>query len=116
MSGIADVEVLRPRSGAAVVECTGEHDMATSLEFERLLAELVSGNDLVVVDVSHAQFIDSSFLHNLVKADRLGRARGTHVRLQFATAPGVRHALEVSGILDRIESVSTREEALRETG
>jgi hypothetical protein len=37
------------------------------------------------------------------------------VRLQFGMAPGVSHALEVSGILDRIESMSTREEALQES-
>jgi anti-anti-sigma factor len=115
MSEIPDVEVLWPRPGTAVVECTGEHDIATSEALERLLTELVARNDLVVVDVSHAQFIDSTFLHNLVKAEHLSRPHGKRVRLQFAMGPAVRNALEVSGILDRIESVTTREEALRET-
>jgi anti-anti-sigma factor len=112
MSILPDVEVLQPRPGAVVVECRGEHDLTTSESLARLLTELVATNDLVVIDISEAEFIDSSFLHNLVKADRLARPRGTRVRLQFGTAPIVARALEVSGILMRIEHASTREEAL----
>ena len=102
----------KPRPGAVVVECTGEHDLATSESLGRLLTELVATNDLVVIDVSDAEFIDSSFLHNLVKADRLARPRGTRLRLQFGTAPVVVRALEMSGILNRIEHAPTREEAI----
>ena len=112
MSILPDVEVLQPRPGAVVVECRGEHDLTTSESLGRLLTELVATNDLVVVDVSDADFIDSSFLHTLVKADRLARPRGTRLRLQFGTAPIVARALEVSGILERIEYAGTREEAI----
>jgi anti-anti-sigma regulatory factor len=71
MSAIPDIGVLRPRPGVVVVECKGEHDLSTSDALEQLFTALVSENDLVVVDVSQAEFVDSSFVHNLVKADRL---------------------------------------------
>jgi hypothetical protein len=38
---------------------------------KRLFTALVAANDLVVIDVSQPEFVDSSFVHNLVKADRL---------------------------------------------
>lgn len=109
---LPDLEVLRPRAGAVVVVCTGEHDIATSRDLEQLLADLVAENDLVVVDVTRAAFIDSSFLHNIVKAERASRARGARLRLQVGTDLIVARALEVSGILGRIEHAHTREDAL----
>jgi anti-anti-sigma factor len=116
MACLTDLEVLHPRPGVAVVECTGEHDLTSKDEFERLLSGLVVGNGLVVVDVSEAKFIDSSFIHNLVKADGLARQRGSRFRLQHGTELIVRRALEVSGILTYIESVSTRGAALAPEG
>ena len=112
MSSLDDVAVSRPRAGAIVVECTGEHDVTTSEEIGNLFAELVVGNDLIVIDLSEAEFIDSSFIHNLVKLDRLARLRGTRIRLQFGTAPIVARALELSGTLDRFEHATTRADAL----
>src|SRR6478672_3263967 len=112
MSAIPDVEVLRPQPGAVVVECKGEHDLTAEIEMDQLLVSLVAESDLVVVDVSEAEFVDSSFLHSLVKADRASRARGSRVLLQFGTAPIVRRAFEISGVLEHLEHVATRGEAL----
>ena len=112
MSVLLDVELLHPRERAVVVKCTGEHDLLTSPALEELLIELVASNDLVVIDVSEAEFIDSSFLHEIVKADRLARPGGTRVRLQVGSRSIVKLALEVSGILGGIESAPTREAAL----
>jgi anti-anti-sigma factor len=94
------------------VKCRGEHDIATNEQLGRLLTELVANNDLVVVDVSEAKFLDSTFLHNIVKADRLGRERGTFVRLQIGAEAIVMRSLEVSGILTRIDHAHSREDAL----
>jgi anti-anti-sigma factor len=107
-----DMELVFPRPGAVVVECKGEHELSTGDETEQLLAELVEGYELVVIDVSEAEFVDSSFLHGLVKADRASRARGSRVVLQFGTALIVRRAFEISGVLELLEHVGTREEAL----
>ena len=108
---LTDVVVLRPRSGAVVVECRGEHDLTTKGELGALLAELVAENDVVVVDVSAAVFVDSSFLHNLVEARRLAVATGTSLRLFRGTAPVVRSALEHSGIISIFDEASARDEA-----
>ncbi len=81
---------------------------------EKLLAGLISDNDLIVVDLSEAQFIDSSFLHNLVKRSGCARHRET-MRLQHDTATVVRSALLSSGVLAVLDEASTREEALAPT-
>ena len=112
MSVLPEIEVVRPRPGAAVVECRGEHDLVTSEALGELLACLVTDNELVVIDVTEAEFIDSSFLLNLLATDRLARSQGSQVRLQLGTAPIVRRALEVGGILELVEHFPTRDKAL----
>ena len=47
---LQDVQVERPRPGAAVVVFTGEHDLSTSKPVEALLGSLIVENELVVVD------------------------------------------------------------------
>lgn len=106
--------VVRPGPGTAIVECRGEHDVATRQEVADLLAELVAENELIVVDLTEAQFIDSSFLHNLVTADHLARGRGVRLRIQTGPSPLVRRALETSNILSSLEHASTRAEVLAE--
>jgi anti-anti-sigma regulatory factor len=68
---------------AVVVEFKGEHDLTTRNEVASLLRLLLEEHDLVVVDISEARFIDSSFLHNLFRAD--ARARETCRRSGFST-------------------------------
>ncbi len=113
MEAGTDIEVFYARAGAVVVECTGEHDMTSREETDRLLGLLVSQNELVVVDVSGARFIDSSFVNNVLKADRLAREVDRRLRLQIGDTPIVRRVLEISGVLDRLDCVASREEALR---
>jgi anti-anti-sigma factor len=110
--GELDVEVLQPRSACAVVVLQGEHDLATARELEALLALQVGGNDLVVVDLSVVEFIDSSVLGVLVRADRLARGAGKRFRLQVGTAAIVKRVLEISGLLNHFEWASSREDAL----
>ena len=113
MDAGTDIEVLYPSPGTAVVECTGEHDMTTREETDRLFGLLVVENDLVVIDVSAARFIDSSFVNNLLKADRLARQQEKRLRLQIGSAPIVRRVLEISGVVEKLDCVESREEALR---
>ena len=108
-----DIEVLYPRPGAVVVECIGEHDMTTRDEIDRLFGLLVSENALVVIDVTKAEFIDSSFVNNVLKADRLAHQQAKVLRVQVGSAPIVRRVLEISGVLDLLDCVETREAALQ---
>ena len=109
---IPDLNLLRPRAGTAVVELHGEHDLATRSEIRDLFTSLVETNDLVIIDVTDALFIDSSFLHNLANAHRLAQSRGSHLRLQLGTAPIVRTALEISGLLEVLDCAPDREQAM----
>jgi anti-anti-sigma factor len=113
MDAGTDIEVIYPSPGAAVVECTGEHDMTTREEVDRLFGLLVAENELVVIDVSEARFIDSSFVNNVLKADRLARQQAKVLRLQIGTTPLVRRVLEISGVVDKLDCVDSREEALQ---
>ena len=113
MDAGTDIEVLYPSPGVAVVVCSGEHDMTTREEVDRLFGLLVAENELVVIDVSEARFIDSSFVNNVLKADRLARQQTKVLRLQVGTTPIVRRVLEISGIVDKLDCVDARDEALR---
>ena len=106
------VEVTYPRPRTCVIALHGEHDRVTAKRMERRFREALALNDLVVVDVGEADFIDSSFIHNLLVADRRASEQGKVFRLQMGTAPVVRRALEVSGVLDSLTVVHSREDAL----
>jgi anti-anti-sigma factor len=111
---LQDVQVERPRAGAAVVVFTGEHDAFTSETVEELLGSLIEENELVVVDFSDAEFVDSTTIFTLIKSRKAADERGSTFRLQLGTAPIVEKAFELSGMLRTLHCASTREEALRE--
>ena len=113
---LQDVQVERPRAGAAVVVFTGEHDLATSESVEALLGSLIEENELVVADLSDAEFVDSSTIFALVKAHRAASEQGRTFRLQLGTAPIVEKAFELSGMSKVLDCSTTREEALRNGG
>ena len=106
------VEVTYPRPRTCVIALHGEHDRITAEQTERLFRDVQAVNDLVILDVGGAEFIDSSFLRNLLVADRRATEQQKVFRLQMSTAPVVRRALEVSGVLERLHVVHSREEAL----
>ena len=110
---LQDVQVERPRAGAAVVVFTGEHDLSTSEPVEALLGSLIEENELVVVDFSEAEFVDSSTIYTLVKSHRTASQQGSTFRLQLGTAPIVHKAFELSGMLELLDCSPTREQALR---
>jgi anti-anti-sigma factor len=112
MPVLEDVNVLHPKPGAVVVELVGDHDIATKAELQELLDVLVIDNELIVVDVSEATFVDSSVIRVLVGAVRRGSERGTRFRLQIGTAPIVKRSLEINGILDCMDVAHDRREAL----
>ena len=111
---LEDVTVERPMEGAAVAIFEGEHDLATAPAVESLLRSLVEENELVVVDFSEAEFVDSSTIHVLVKSHQAASQRGSAFRLQLGTAPIVERAFHLSGMLELLDCVATREDALHD--
>jgi anti-anti-sigma factor len=108
----ADIRILRPSTGTAVLELHGEYDLVTRGRIDALLTGLVEANDVVVVDLSETSFVDSSFLHNLVQGDRRARARGSRFRVQLAPEAVAYRAFEVSGLLRELDVVPDRAQAL----
>ncbi len=108
----SELKVLQPAPGTAVVEVLGEQDLSRRDETAELFARLVVENDLVVIDISEAHFIDSSFLNNLVQAQRAAREIEHTVLLQVGTHPAVRRMLEITKFLEHFDHVSSRDEAL----
>jgi anti-anti-sigma factor len=113
-SGAAQaIEVSWYETDIAVVTLRGEHDLGTSAELAKELRSLVRVGEHVIVDLSEVDFIDSSVLHNLVAADRMARDRGLTFTLQAATSPIVQKTLEITGLLERLQCASSREDAIR---
>jgi anti-sigma B factor antagonist len=108
-----DIRIERPAPDTAVAVFLGEHDIASGKALKSLLEALVDENDLVVVDFSEATFVDSTTMHVLVTAHAAARVRGKTFRLQLGTADIVRRAFELTGVITRLDSVKSREEALR---
>jgi anti-anti-sigma factor len=105
--------VVHVDGGTAVVEILGEHDLATRDTIRDLFLRLVEANTLVVVDLSDATFVDSSFLSALVTAHKHAGEVGSRLRLQVGTTPIVRKVLEISGLNEYLDCVDGRAEAVR---
>ena len=113
---LQDVRVECPREGAAVVVFTGEHDLVTASKVQTLLVSLVAQNDLVVADFSEAEFVDSSVLNAVLRTNAAAQRSGSRFTLQLGTAPIVKRAFELSGILTHLNCTESRDEALNGAG
>ena len=109
---IPDVVVVHDGPGRVVAELVGEHDLSTREEIRELLVALVEENELVVVDLSSAAFIDSSVMQVLAQAHRAAQAQGSRLRIQLDGNGIVYKALEVTGLLDSLDCVRDRAQAL----
>jgi anti-sigma B factor antagonist len=103
------IELRRDGDGVVTAALSGEFDLAGIEHFESALATVESDSpQVVVVDLTGLEFMDSSGLRALVMADR--RARKADRR--FAIVPGprsVRRVFEITQLdseLDLIENAS----------
>ena len=108
----SEVLVLQAGHRRVVVELRGEHDLATRQELHDLFARLVEQYDLVVIDLTEAEFIDSTVIGALALADRQARERDSRLRVQLRAEGIVRRALEITGIVDQLDCVLDRDQAL----
>lgn len=111
-TSVSRIEVASSGDDVAIVALIGEHDLATKDAVWCELERVLDAGRSVVVDLSHAEFIDSSVLNNLVHARKLAEQRGRCVVLQLASEPAVRRTLEVSGLDRYFVIVGSRAEAI----
>lgn len=84
------------------VRLTGELDLASAPELDRLLSELAGdGHDRVLIDLSDLEFMDSTGLAVIVRAHRDAAANGHHVALRRGS-PQVQRLFEITGLVDRL--------------
>lgn len=90
----------------------GEFDLANAPAFrDHIDSALANGNDLIV-DLSHATFIDSSIIGVLFHGAKAVDGRDQTMVLQVATAPIVERALEIVEIERVLPRAHSRAEAV----
>jgi anti-anti-sigma factor len=107
---------VRSADRAAVIVVSGELDLASAPALEEELNRAATnGADLLIVDLRELEFIDSTGLGLLIKANRQAEAAGR----RFAIVRGqsqVQRLLGVTGIEQRLTLVNSPEELLEKAG
>jgi anti-anti-sigma factor len=100
---LAELHVFRPEAGVVVVKVYGEHDLATKTTVQDLLMRLVEDNHALVIDLTEAAFIDSTFLNSLVQAHRRAQERGSRVTIRLSDSSPVYRVFEISALLNYLD-------------
>ena len=101
-----------PREGVAVIEMSGELDLAVHDRFRSVVDDVLSEpQGLVVADVSAVEFMDSTMLRELLRCHR--ELEGAGSRLVVAGAqPPVQRLLELTGTDEVLALAASRADAL----
>jgi anti-sigma B factor antagonist len=91
--------------GLAVVSVVGELDLATAPRLSHLLAEVAEPGRVVLVDLRHTDFMDSTGIAELATACKHQRELGGDLILD-APNSAVARVIEISG-LDRVMTVTS---------
>jgi anti-anti-sigma factor len=106
-------EVRWPYPGVAHVVLGGEHDVSSSGDLQATLDAALESCSHLVVDLGSVAFIDSTTIRVLVGAKQAAERRERRFNLVVGgTAPVVRNALEITGVLPLLDAVDTLEQAL----
>ena len=106
------IEVRSTQPHATLVVLGGEHDLSSADELRRTFDECLALRDHLIVDLSAAEFIDSTTIRVLMEA----RAHAANLDRKFSvvlgTAAIVEQVLEITGVLPLLNVVPTVEGAL----
>jgi anti-sigma B factor antagonist len=108
----ATIEVRSPQAGALLVQLTGEHDLYSGEELRQSLEESLARCDHLIVDLSAAEFIDSTVVAVLTQTMRSATELDRKFNVVLGTASAVERILEVTGVLPLLGVVPTVERAL----
>ncbi len=110
----AGIDIERTSTGVDVIVVTGEHDLATAGPLGEAIDTAIASSSAVVVDLDHAEFIDSAVLRVLIvgqqHADEAGK--GFVIALSDSTGHAVRRLLELTGLDRKLTVAAGREAAL----
>jgi anti-sigma B factor antagonist len=108
------VEVDQSEEDVAIVSLIGEHELYSVLDVERALDNAIQEGRSVVVDLSRAEFLDSSVVAILLRAREEAHVQGASFALVIddSTGQSVRQLFEITGLATIFRVASSREEAL----
>jgi len=106
------IELTWPRPDTALIALGGEHDLASAPRFQETVDEALAGCSHLIVDISDAEFIDSSTIATFIRARDRAEHGGGKFNLVLGTAAIVERALEVSGVIPVLRVVPTVDQAL----
>ena len=97
----------RASEGVAHVDLFGEFDLAGIEQFEAAMAPLEAANpEVLAVDLTGLEFMDSSGLRALVMADQRARDAGRRLAI-VPGAAAVRRVFEITQLHDRLDLVES---------
>jgi anti-sigma B factor antagonist len=104
---------LATQDDVCIVTVTGEIDMVSAPDVIAAFAPHEATRlRRWVVDITGVSFIDSTGLSAFVKAHRELERQGVEFRLVVGPSSAAHRALEITGLLDELNVVSSVEEAL----
>lgn len=108
----ATIEVRSPQPGAVLVQLAGEHDLYSGEELRESLEQSLARCDHLIVDLSAAEFIDSTIVAVLIQTKKSATELDRKFNVVQGTAPAVERILEVIGVIALLGVVPTVERAL----
>jgi anti-sigma B factor antagonist len=109
---VPTIEVRSPQPDAALVVLAGEHDLHSADEVQQTLDQSLAVCDHLIVDLSTAEFIDSTIVGVLLQAKKNAIELGRKFNVVLGTAPVVERILKVAGVVPLLNIVPTVEQAL----
>jgi anti-sigma B factor antagonist len=106
------IDVRSPQAGAAVVVLGGEHDLYSADRLRQTFDDLLFGNERLIVDLSSAEFIDSTIVGVLVQTTKRADGRDRKFTVVLGKAGVVERILEITGVRRVLNVVPTVERAL----
>ena len=106
------IEVRSPRPGAALVVLAGEHDLHSAAGLQGTLNDMLFGAEHLIVDLSRAEFIDSTIIGVLVQTMKKADGLDRKFTVVLGNSPAVQRILDITGVLPLFHVVSTVERAL----
>jgi anti-sigma B factor antagonist len=109
---VPTIEVRSLQPHAALVVLAGEHDLHSADELERTLDQSLAVCDHLIVDLSTAEFVDSTIVGVLLQAKKSAIELDRKFNVVLGTAPAVERILELTGVVPLLNVVPTVEGAL----
>jgi len=109
---VPTIQVRSPRPHAALVVLAGEHDLHSADEVQQTFDQSLAVCDHLIVDLSAAEFIDSTIVHVVLRAKKDAVELGRKFNVVLGSVSVAEQILEVTGVVPLLNVVPTVERAL----